>query len=1119
MMQNLGRGLIALFGLLIAGCLQTRLMAQDEIDFATQIRPLLSDRCYTCHGPDQNQRQADLRLDMPGAHLSGVAQSSERNVLQAGDAAASELFQRLVAEDDSRMPPRDSGLSLSATEVELIRAWIEQGATWDQHWSFQALPASVSLPVVDDASWSKNEIDAFVLAKLKSQSIQPAPAADNATLVRRLYLDLIGLPPTWEQLQRLSDLPADQCVENTIDELLQRPEFGERMASDWLDAARYSDTFGYQVDRDRFVWPWRDWVIRAFNQNMPYDQFLTEQLAGDLLPNATPDQILATTFNRLHPQKVEGGSVPEEFRIEYVADRTQTAATAFLGLTLECCRCHDHKYDPLSQRDYFAMNAFFDNIDEAGLYSYFTDSVPTPTLVLPDQDLDRQTQVLQQEIAAVELQIADSVQRIRRGQDWRDAPPAPGAEASDLALGEPEFWPGQIAFHDFENQSGHSETNGELVHKDPSENVFMFDAARGSQVVRMSGDEGIDLQVGNFPRWQAFSISLWIKTPDVKSRAVVLHRSRAWTDAGSRGYELLIEDGKLKWSLIHFWPGNAISIQATQTLPVERWVHVSVINDGSCRAAGLSIYMDGVLAESQIVRDALTKAITGGGGDSITLGERFRDRGFTGGWIDEVRVFDRPLSALELKRLANAPLDSSITFQEEAEVQAASGPQAVSQLWADHWAQHFSPRVKDQRQKLQQLRERLCQVQDRRQEIMVMRELSRPRPTYLLARGAYDAPTVEVEPDTPAAILAFAGDLPRNRLGLARWMLDRKNPLTARVAVNRIWQMLIGHGLVRTSEDFGNQGTPPTHPGLLDYLAIDFIDSGWDVKRLVRKIASSATYRQSIRATALDKQRDPENRWLGRSHIHRWPAETLRDQALSLSGLLKHHIGGPPTKPYDLSEAFTPSAPDSGDGQYRRSLYTYWKRTSPSPAMVALDAAKKDVCQVRRERTVTPSQSLVFLNSPQFVEASRALAVSVIQEANTQTPTDNRSRDAEPTQADPDDAEQSSATLVANRSADETRSADEIKILFRRMLLREADEQELKVLNQLRASQRERFQQDPAATMAYLSIGNLPNEIKSTDGEAKNTKSQPGQTAAADLASLTVLANTLFALEELTSRR
>lgn len=960
------------------------------VDFDAEIKPILSDRCFFCHGPDANNRQAELRLDRE--------EDAKNYAIIPGKPDESEVYRRIMSEDPAeRMPPPKSKLALTQQEKALIKRWIEQGAPWQEHWAFTP-PGNVKVPEVKHQDWVRNPVDAFVLQRIEQAGLTPAKPARKDRLIRRVTFDLTGLPPTLEEIDAFLQDESSNAYEKVVDRLLTSERFGERMASDWLDVARYSDTYGYQVDRDRFVWPWRDWVIRAFNKNLPYDQFITEQLAGDLLPNATDDQILATTFQRLHPQKVEGGSVPEEFRIEYVADRTQTFGTAFLGLTLECCRCHDHKYDPLSQKEYYQFSAFFDNIDEAGLYSFFTPAVPTPTLRLMDENAKQKLADLEKQTTEAEKQLAAVTPEQRTGfQAWLDSQP------------KPEI-PGQIAHLDFEDHKGGA-----------NQSV----SGRVGKAVKLSGDDGIGLKVGNFRRQEPFSVSLWMNTPDVKERAVVFHRSRAWTDAGSRGYQLLIEKGRLSASLIHFWPGNAIRIRTRDPIPTHEWLHVTLTYDGSSRANGLQLFINGEPADCEVVRDQLYKTITGGGGDNITIGERFRDRGFKEGLVDEFQVFDRELTKLEIQQLHDGnALANALTHPDSSQ-----NPELLA-----YYRSFKDETAKAQREALQKLREQRNKLQDSFQEIMVMREMEKPRTTYLLKRGLYSARADVVKPETPEVFPSFPEQAPRNRLGLAHWLTDPNHPLTARVAVNRYWQLMFGQGLVRTPEDFGRQGDLPTHPKLLDWLARDFVDHGWDVKRLLKQIAMSATYRQSSDASKDLVSRDPENRLLARFPSTRLPAEMLRDNALAVSGLLVNRIGGPPAKPYEVEVSFKPTTRQKGEGLYRRSVYTYWKRTGPAPVMMTLDASKRDVCRVRRERTSTPLQAFVLMNGPQFVEAARKLAERLLQKHPN------------------------------NRDA-------LLRDLFRTLTSRKPTDREQQVLQKLFDQQQTYFQDHPERTDQYLRVG------------------------------------------------
>ncbi len=985
-------------------CVQWSIARQDDtVDFQKQIQPILSDRCYHCHGPDEQARMADLRLD---------EQEGALQVVVPGDPANSELWSRLTSQDpDSTMPPPASKLRVTQRERELIRDWIQQGAKWKKHWSFEPR-SQVVPPEVDSDQPISNEIDRFLLTKLESNQLGFSPIATKEKLIRRVTFDLTGLPPTVPEIDDFLSDDSPDAFETVVDRLLQSDHYGQRMASDWLDLARYSDTYGYQVDRDRYVWPWRDWVIRSFNKNMPYDQFMVEQLAGDLLPAATDDQVLATTFSRLHPQKVEGGSVEEEFRVEYVADRTHTFATAFLGLTMECARCHDHKFDPVTQKEYYQLFSFFNNVDESGLYSYFTNSIPTPTLQLMTDDQKQQLVDLKKSVADIEGQ--PPVEPF----DLDD--PALIQEALDLAGQDP------IEIVDFSNVGG-----GNTKTQDD----------QGSPAVKLTGDNAVGLKTGNFARYQPFSIALSINTPDVKDRAVIYHRSRAWTDAGSRGYQLLIEDGKLSASLIHFWPGNSIRVKTSQPLPVNQWIDVSVVYDGSISASGLSIFIDGQRAEVDIVRDKLTKNITGGGGDNIAIGERFRDRGFTNGQVSSFKVYDRQLSDIEVA-VAHDPAGFKKQFLAQA-TESGLAPQQQKAI-TQHLNLNRSPSRLEYREKLKAARQQLCATLDRATEIMVMREMTEPRPAYVLERGLYSSRLEQVSAATPAVFPAMDSSLPRNRLGLARWLTDPAHPLTARVAVNHYWQLIFGAGIVRTPEDFGRQGALPTHPELLDWLANDLVANQWNLKRLLKQMVMSNAYCQSSSLTAELLERDPENKLLGRAPSHRLPAEMLRDNVLAASGLLVDKLGGAPAKPYELAASFKPSNPDSGEGLYRRSLYTYWKRTGPAPVMMALDAAKRDVCRVKRERTSSPLQALAMLNGPQFVEAARALSHKLIQQ--------HGDGDAEKIVVD----------------------------MFRTLTSRRPSQQEMAVILQLFESQLEYFREHPKTAREYLSNGKFGSYGPST---------------------------------------
>ncbi|MCY2979140.1 MAG: DUF1553 domain-containing protein [Planctomycetota bacterium] len=944
------------------------LNAVEPIRFNQDVRPILSDKCFFCHGPDAAVRKADLRLDEREEAISS-------NAFVPGKPQESELLDRIRSHDpEKQMPPPTSKIGqLSEKDIAILERWISEGAVYEGHWSFLSLqPVAVPIPVpIPDSDPQYQPIDAIVRDSLAKRGMTQQPPADRSTLIRRLSFDITGLPPTPQDVKNFIEDASPKAYEQLVDRLLESKHYGERMATDWLDVARYADSYGFQVDRERDMWAWRDWVVTSLNANLPFDQFIRWQIAGDLIPNATDEQILATAFNRLHQQETEGGSVEEEYRVEYVCDRVQTFATAFLGLTFECARCHDHKFDPISQKEYYQFFSMFQNIDEAGLYAYFTNSPPTPTLRLTSAATQEKLAMLQEPIDQLEAASASIRASQRKAfEEWLTKRDSSGVTRSTGLLR------GELGHFSFDEQVGDKLANQVAADKPAIlKGASKIVAGKMVNAVEFTGDDSVDLPIGNFARHEPFSVSLWLKTPNEKERAVVFHRSRAWTDAASRGYELLIEEGRLKWSLIHFWPGNAISIATTNKIPVETWVHVVVVSDGSSRANGLRIFVDGHLADTRVDKDKLTKEITGGGGDNIALGERFRDRGFQGGTIDEFRVFGREIVPLEALLLFDQKIALDLLAKSTAELSEKDREMLLGfyQSTQDpEWIKHLAA--------LSVARGEYAKVADSVQEIMVMRELPEPKKAYTLIRGEYNQRRDEVGPGTPKALSPFPVDAPKNRLGLAQWLTARDHPLTARVTVNRVWQSLFGRGLVRTSEDFGSQGARPYYPAVLDWLALHLIDSGWDMKRLVKTIVMSQTYQQQSTSTEQLMTDDPDNEWLARGPRYRLPAEMIRDNVLAVSGLLNRKLGGPPVNPYEMSESFKPVKTPKDDTVYRRSMYTNWRRTGPPPAMVAFDAPRRQVCTAKRERTDSPLQALIMLNGIQYVEAARVCAESLYRD-------------------------------------------------------------------------------------------------------------------------------------------
>lgn len=881
-----------------------------------------------------------------------------------GDPKASALVARINTHDPAEiMPPAKLNRPLTEAERDILIRWIGQGAVYEPHWAF-VTPRKHEPPAVRNAGWCRDDIDRFVLGKIENANLAPNPEADRATLLRRASLTLTGLPPSPDQLQAFIADTSPTAYEKQIDAMLASPRYGERMAQDWLDVARFADTYGYQSDNACFVWPWRDWVIGAFNSNLSYDKFAGWQIAGDMLPDATRDQRLATTFNRLHRQTQEGGSIEAEFRQENVSDRVHTFGTAFLGLTMECAKCHDHKYDPLPQSDYYSMAAMFGQIDECGLYPFsLATSAPEPSMRLEQPQHGPEIAKRRAALADAAKQLADlPATREDAFVAWLAARPTVGVSprvghypldaASPLANLAPNGKPATVS-------------GGKL--KSIPGDAVEFD---GDTLLHLDGVSGVT-------RHDPLTVAMKIRCPDVKDRAVILHSGPVLYSqaADASGFELLLEKGKMRWSCIHLWPGCAASIESKEPFPLGKWVQVTVTYDGSSRAAGLKMYFDGKPVATAVVTDQLDKNISAGG---FLVGARPRDdRGFAHGQIDELSVFRDELVAVEVADLAGSPIASRIDA-------AISGDATAKSHLRDYYLRHVDPVMATARTAVLTASKNLHDnYLDKIPLIMVMRESPVPKQFHVLSRGDYASPdfTKPVQPSPPPAVMPFPADAPRNRLGLARWTTDPANPLVSRVAVNRFWMMCFGNGIVPTQENFGLQGDAPSHPELLDSLSHDFVATGWDVKMLLKRIVMSATFRQASNNTAEKLERDPLNRLLARGPSYRLSGEAIRDQALFAAGLLVEKVGGPSVKPWQppgvWSEAGASGGdyvPDKGEGQYRRSLYTFRKRTAPPPALIILDAGSREICQARRLTTNTPLQPLIFLNDMGFFECARKLA-------------------------------------------------------------------------------------------------------------------------------------------------
>lgn len=943
----------------------------EVVDFNFHIRPILSDRCFACHGPDENKREAQLRLDTEEGALHALLEDGELAIVP-GKPEESALIHRITHTDpEERMPPPSSNLSLSSREIALLEKWIEQGAEWKNHWAFEA-PQWPEVPAIPHTNWPVNVIDTFIFARLQREGMAPNPQASKAKQLRRLSFDLRGLPPTLEELDAFLQDPDPAAYEKWVDQYLSDPALGERLATEWMDLARYADSHGYQDDLERSMWPWRDWVIQAFNDNLPYDTFLVWQLAGDLLPQPTYEQQLATAFNRNHKITQEVGVIDEEYRVEYVVDRTNTFSSAFLGLTLECARCHDHKYDPFSQKEYFQLFSFFNQVPEKGRVDYGVE-VADPTLPLPQELVDAHMQSIQRLIRQQEQDLSTYLRQQQAGHDLPAA--AISARLSTVPFPEGQDWyfPLDYLVDSFvlggENPGDRGKISGGPV---PVPGKF-------SGGLAFNGENEVDLGFRRGMNWQRpFSVSMYVRSPDAGARGTLLAQS-ADRSGQNRGIEWYITNPKRVAVRLTHSADSDISVESLEPFPGDRWVHLVLTYDGSGRAEGIHLYRDGKPEQVIVNRDNLRGDFAYRG--PVTLGKRPGSKGFFTGQIDEVRFFQRELPPTEVAPLYHWDPMQGLDLQQEAGLRR----QMLHEL------HHRDSAFIAMTQQLLEARIREVRLQDViLKPTMVMRDGDSLRPTFILQRGQYDAPGERVEAGIPEKLLPFAPDLPPNRLGLAQWLTDPEHPLTARVAVNRYWQMIFGTGLVATPGDFGSQGALPTHPELLDYLALRFVGSGWDLKALIKLMVMSATYRQDVRVSEDLYRRDPDNLLLARGPQQRLPAEMVRDHALSVSGLLVKQIGGPSVKPYQPQGLWLATASgnqplrkyyqDHGDPLYRRSLYTFWKRTIPPPSMLIFDAATRNQCTLQRQETSTPLQALVLLNDPQFVEAARQLAVRMIRE-------------------------------------------------------------------------------------------------------------------------------------------
>ncbi len=930
----------------------------EVVDFNFHVKPILADRCFPCHGPDQGALKGDLPLHIAEAALQQPL-SSGQYAFVPHQLNRSEAFQRILSTNPERqMPPPEFQRKLSAYEIALIARWIEQGAVYKKHWSFLT-PTKPKVPVVEDTSWCRDSIDYFVLAKLNEKGMAPKEAADKETLLRRVTLDLIGLPPSIKEIDDFLHDHSPDAYTKVVDRLLASVHFGERLALVWLDLARYADSNGYSQDGLRIMWPWRDWVIKAFNDNMPYDQFITWQIAGDKLVNPNLEQKLATGFLRNHRLNGEGGIIDEEYRVEYVADRTETTATAFLGLTFQCARCHDHKYDPITQEEYFQFFSFFNSVNETGITA--NDGNSGPELVLSSDEVEQRIRFIDQQIEKAQKEAGHLAQHLKPAQNQE-----PALDLSHSLLVD-------LSFEEFQDHGFINQVNGSEFFMTRG-TVEQTEGAIG-RAIKFTAYDLVSLKKDqlHFGRGDAFSFSFYLKCLDQNSDVTVLnHLSNKANNYP--GYEIAVKGGIPIFRLVHSLPAVVLDVRGDQKLKSGKWEHLVFTYDGSGGADGVEIYLNGKKGK-QVVLDRLSQGITSRKKE-LTIGGMIAYQTDRKGAceMDELKIYDRTLSAIEAKALyVGADLEPAEFSVEDHQ---------------EHLLTNYHPEYQKSIRQIRKLRKEKFQIQDSLTSVMVMEDLPYPRPTFVLDRGSYDAPSKRVFSGTPSALGSAVTDSLANRAKLARWLLDPGHPLTARVAVNRFWHLLFGRGIVKTLEDFGNQGDLPSHPKLLDWLARTFVESDWDIKSLLRQMVLSATYRQSSRAPSSERLADPANIYLSRGPSSRLSAELIRDVALAASGLLVRDIGGPSVKPYQPPGLWSEKGEfsmlknyhqDHGPNLYRRSLYTFWRRTSPPPSLATFDAPTRDICIVSRQATNTPLQALVLQNDPQFVESARVLAEKVIR--------------------------------------------------------------------------------------------------------------------------------------------
>ncbi|HWE01538.1 MAG TPA: DUF1553 domain-containing protein [Tepidisphaeraceae bacterium] len=1024
--NSIGR-FAALAGLVFVSTTLAAPANDGHLSYNRDIRPLFSETCLKCHGPDSGRRKGNLRLDQSESAFGAATKSGAVPIIP-GKPQESELIRRITsAKDDEVMPPPSEHKALKPAEIALLRRWIAEGAKYETHWAYQKIEAPAVPKISTEAGFDvRGPIDAFILERLRKENLNPSPQEDKARLIRRVSLDLTGLPPTVAEVDEFLADTSDGAYEKVVDRLLASPHFGERFATPWLDLARFSDTGGYHNDSYRTTWMWRDWVVKSFNDNKPFDRFTVEQIAGDLLPKATVENKIASGFMRNVMTSDEGGIIPDEYLNLYIVDRVGTLGTTWLGMTVACARCHDHKYDPVTQRDFYSLYAFFHNITELGKDGV-RDRNPAPRMVVASPEQQVKLAAFDERIKDSEsttLAIAKALEA--KQAEWEEAL----AAASDA--GEPQ---GPWVKFALDADGAATSDGGQVIEAQRMGKAVAAGAAKHAGF-HADGDGWLDYgQQFGFDKDKAFSVCAQVSVGPAGGSPF----GKMDSSPNVRGWDIEFHGTRPSVHLIHKWPREAIHIQAEKELAPNTPTRIAFSYDGSGKAAGLKLFVNGVEVKTKTLMDHLSGTMKTDA--PFSIGRRGGAAAPFHGSVEDLRIYERALSGVELATLGGAKTLAIVRIP--AARRTAAQKQELSKFYRENVAADYA----SAQRKLDDLQKQKAAFEKDIPNTMVMEEMEKPRDTFIKIRGQYDHNGEQVFANTPR----FLPPLPKSpadgkrytRLDLANWLVSPDHPLVARVEINRLWATVFGTGIVKTVDDFGSQGEWPSHPELLDWLAADFM-SDWNIKRAVRQMVISSTYRQSSRVGKELLERDSANRLLARGPRNRLDAEFIRDNALAVGGLLNPEIGGKPIFPVQPLGIWNVNEMGGGGWkqehnaeQYRRALYIYHRRSTPYPSLLTFDAPSREVCTASRARSSTPLQSLVLMNDPVYVEAARSLAQRTLKEGSLD-------------------------------------SSQRIALMWRFALARPIGAAEQAILERSLSQQLEKFRRDKAAAESLTKIGDLP---------------------------------------------